>query len=66
MLSSSAKVHKADDATAPQVVVTASTRKKCERCWHYCADVGVNAEHPTICGRCVTNLFGQPESRKHA
>lgn len=26
---------------------------KCERCWHWETDVGKNAEHPTICGRCV-------------
>jgi len=27
--------------------------QKCERCWHWETDVGANAEHPTICGRCV-------------
>jgi len=28
-------------------------RLKCERCWHWETDVGQNAEHPTICARCV-------------
>jgi len=28
-------------------------RQKCERCWHWETDIGHNAEHPTICGRCV-------------
>ena len=28
-------------------------RQKCERCWHWEIDIGKNAEHPTICGRCV-------------
>jgi isoleucyl-tRNA synthetase len=28
-------------------------RQKCERCWHWEMDVGSNAKHPTICGRCV-------------
>jgi isoleucyl-tRNA synthetase len=28
-------------------------RQKCERCWHWEMDVGKNAEHPTICSRCV-------------
>jgi isoleucyl-tRNA synthetase len=28
--------------------------QKCERCWHWETDVGSNAEHPTICARCVT------------
>jgi isoleucyl-tRNA synthetase len=27
--------------------------KKCERCWHWETDIGRNAEHPTLCGRCV-------------
>ena len=27
--------------------------QKCERCWHWETDVGLNPEHPTICGRCV-------------
>ncbi|HTX22204.1 MAG TPA: isoleucine--tRNA ligase [Candidatus Aquilonibacter sp.] len=27
--------------------------RKCERCWHWETDIGQNAEHPTICGRCV-------------
>jgi len=26
---------------------------KCERCWHWEQDIGLNAEHPTICGRCT-------------
>ncbi len=30
--------------------------QKCARCWQRRADVGADAEHPTICGRCVTNL----------
>ena len=27
--------------------------EKCERCWHYCTDIGENAIHPSICGRCI-------------
>jgi len=33
-----------------------STARKCERCWHYCDDVGADLTHPTICGRCISNL----------
>jgi isoleucyl-tRNA synthetase len=40
--------------------------KKCERCWHVREDVGQNTEHPTLCGRCVSNLFGEGENRRHA
>ena len=27
--------------------------QRCERCWHYRADVGSRCRHPTLCGRCV-------------
>jgi len=27
--------------------------QKCERCWHWETDVGAEAEHPLLCGRCV-------------
>ncbi len=43
-----------------------STDTKCERCWHYRADVGHDAAHPTLCGRCTSNLFGAGEHREHA
>jgi isoleucyl-tRNA synthetase len=39
---------------------------KCDRCWHWRPDVGVDAAHPAICGRCVSNLFGAGEPRVHA
>ena len=48
------------------VSVQASAHKKCERCWHYVATVGENSEHPSICSRCVSNLFGAGEVRKYA
>jgi isoleucyl-tRNA synthetase len=43
-----------------------STNAKCERCWHYRSDVGSNTEHVSICGRCVSNLFGSGEARRYA
>jgi isoleucyl-tRNA synthetase len=54
----------AADATAAQV--SAATAAKCERCWHYRDDVGHDAAHPTICGRCTSNLYGAGEDRKFA
>ena len=39
---------------------------KCERCWHYRADVGHDPAYPGICTRCTTNLFGVGESRVFA
>ncbi|HQR51507.1 MAG TPA: class I tRNA ligase family protein, partial [Methylophilaceae bacterium] len=46
--------------------VTPSVHQKCERCWHYRADVGAHADHPHICGRCVSNLYGDGEPRQFA
>ena len=45
------------------VQVMPSTHAKCERCWHWRADVGADAAHPGICGRCVSNLHGAGEVR---
>jgi isoleucyl-tRNA synthetase len=36
-----------------EVVVFKADGQKCERCWHWETDIGQNAEHPTVCGRCV-------------
>ncbi len=45
------------------VQVAVSEAAKCERCWHYRDDVGHDAAHPTICGRCTSNLYGAGETR---
>ncbi|MGA8516510.1 MAG: class I tRNA ligase family protein, partial [Burkholderiaceae bacterium] len=47
-------------------MTTASKHVKCERCWHYRADVGIDAAHPSICGRCTSNLYGAGEKREIA
>jgi isoleucyl-tRNA synthetase len=52
--------------SAISIGVDASKHSKCERCWHYVEDVGSDAAHPTICGRCVSNLYGEGEKRTHA
>ncbi|MDT7522803.1 isoleucine--tRNA ligase [Rhodoferax sp. TBRC 17198] len=51
---------------AQSISVAASSNVKCERCWHYRADVGSDAAHPTLCGRCTTNLYGAGETRTFA
>ena len=43
--------------------VKKTSDKKCARCWHYVADVGSQAAHPDICGRCVDNLYAEGEQR---
>jgi isoleucyl-tRNA synthetase len=64
-ITSRATVHR-KEGVGFTVAVSTSPHKKCERCWHYRADVGPQADHPTICGRCVSNLFGIGEVRKYA
>ena len=66
LITSAAQVEQVASAAEETVVVFASKYQKCERCWHYREDVGINAEHPTLCGRCNSNLFGAGEQRKFA
>jgi isoleucyl-tRNA synthetase len=46
--------------------VRRSEAAKCARCWHRRADVGTVSAHPELCGRCVSNLEGPGEIRRHA
>ncbi|MBL0122699.1 MAG: isoleucine--tRNA ligase [Betaproteobacteria bacterium] len=66
MITSTASVQKSTATESVSVIVKPSTQQKCERCWHYRSDVGSNTDHPTICGRCVSNLFGEGEKRFYA
>jgi len=61
LITSRASVHKADGAL--RIDITPSAHQKCERCWHWRADVGGAPEHPGLCGRCVANLYGDGEAR---
>jgi isoleucyl-tRNA synthetase len=65
-ITSKAEVGEGIDSGRLNVRVTPSAHAKCERCWHYRADVGGCAAHPTICLRCVGNLEGAGEERIHA
>ncbi len=65
LITSAARLTRAD-GDALSVAVTASAHAKCERCWHLRADVGADAQHPALCGRCVSNLFGAGEPRAFA
>jgi isoleucyl-tRNA synthetase len=62
-INSQAKVVEGDTIA---VDVRVSPHAKCERCWHYRADVGSVPQHPSICARCVSNLEGPGEERRHA
>ncbi|HCN89861.1 MAG TPA: isoleucine--tRNA ligase, partial [Oxalobacteraceae bacterium] len=66
LITSQASVSRVASEDQESIVVTPSANQKCERCWHYRADVGSHAEHAGLCGRCVSNLFGAGEARKFA
>ncbi|MCC7259034.1 MAG: isoleucine--tRNA ligase [Gammaproteobacteria bacterium] len=69
-ITSAASVHPAAERPAEAmpgegfwVAVTPATHEKCVRCWHRREDVGRNAAHPQLCGRCVGNVEGPGERR---
>ena len=57
---------KAADTAAEAVIAQPSGHVKCGRCWHWREDVGHDAEHPELCGRCTANLSGAGEARAFA
>jgi isoleucyl-tRNA synthetase len=65
-MTSAATLVQVANAEDERIVATPSAAQKCERCWHYVESVGSQTEHPTLCGRCVSNLFGDGETRIHA
>jgi len=66
LITSAAKLERAPEGGDLLIDVAPSTHAKCERCWHYRADVGHDAAHPTLCNRCTDNLFGAGEQRSAA
>jgi isoleucyl-tRNA synthetase len=60
LLTSAARVRRAPGE--PVVEVAPSAHAKCDRCWHYRADV----DEAKLCGRCRGNLEGPGEARTHA
>ena len=56
LLTSAARAVKSGGSVRP------STNPKCDRCWHYRADVNAEA----LCGRCQLNLKGPGEARRFA
>jgi len=66
MITSAARLAKAAGPQDAGVTVEPSAHAKCERCWHWRADVGGDPDHPGLCGRCVSNLFGDGEARAFA
>ncbi|MBS3936105.1 MAG: isoleucine--tRNA ligase [Sulfuritalea sp.] len=48
------------------ISVVPTQHQKCARCWHWRDDVGHDAAHPELCGRCTSNLHGAGEVRGFA
>ena len=63
-ITSSANIELSPDGL--EVLVRGSQYKKCGRCWHHTQDVGNDNEHPELCGRCISNLFGDGDHRLFA
>ena len=78
LITSEAQIEKADTHPADAIVaegegvkdvwlsVNASSAEKCVRCWHQREDIGINADHPELCSRCVDNVAGDGEARYYA
>ena len=47
------------------IEVKVSKHAKCMRCWHHREDVGNEPSHADICSRCVDNIEGDGEVRRH-
>ena len=39
-----------------RALIRPSAHGKCVRCWHHRAEVGADAAHPQLCGRCIGNI----------
>ncbi|HEX7415651.1 MAG TPA: class I tRNA ligase family protein, partial [Smithellaceae bacterium] len=48
--------YKSEEIKGLTVGVAKARGVKCERCWIYSESVGADAQHPTACDRCLTNL----------
>jgi len=57
LITSAARVHRGEAG----VKVEPSRHRKCDRCWHYTADV----DEEGLCARCRSNLRGPGETRRY-
>jgi isoleucyl-tRNA synthetase len=66
MLCNVSEVHVVADPAGPAAIVEEvviaekSPHPKCERCWNYRPSVGQDADHPTLCDRCVRVVAALP------
>ena len=62
----SCESHALESGEKISISVEKSAHKKCSRCWHLREDVGTHSKHPELCGRCIDNVDGEGETRRHA
>jgi isoleucyl-tRNA synthetase len=62
LITSAAQVTEVESPEAEKIVIAASVHPKCERCWHQLASVGKEPAHPTLCARCIANVFCASEA----
>jgi isoleucyl-tRNA synthetase len=75
LITSEARVHEVAEAPAGAapaanlagvwIAAAADTDPKCVRCWNRRSEVGSDAHHPQLCGRCVANLELPGEPRRY-
>ncbi|MBF0595134.1 MAG: isoleucine--tRNA ligase [Candidatus Omnitrophica bacterium] len=46
------------------IIVEKAAGAKCPRCWNYKKDIGLDADHPEICGRCARAVKGLDKTDK--
>ncbi len=66
LITSAARLERAESGGVLAIAVNPSTGEKCARCWHWRPDVGADHAHPTLCGRCVGTLARRSEPRRFA
>ena len=50
---STKKAEAFDEALGISVKVGKAEGEKCERCWNFRSAVGADAQHPSLCDRCL-------------
>ena len=64
LISGDVRIVADDDARDIAVSAARTAKPKCVRCWQHRGDVGADAAHPELCGRCVSNVEGPGETRR--
>ncbi len=65
LISGDVRIVADDDARDLAIDAAPTDKPKCVRCWQRRGDIGGDAEHPELCGRCISNIGPGPgETRR--